>query len=97
MSLQLPEDEELQVLNEASLSMKKNLAIHINELNCSSRVLNCLKSAGIETLSDLVNVKDFDTMKFRNFGKKSRDEIDQLLAEKDLRIGMDLAKYKLDE
>lgn len=91
------EDEEVQILDEETLAIKKNLSIHISELDCSSRVLNCLKSAGIEILADLVTVKDFDTMKFRNFGRKSRDEIDQLLAEKNLKIGMDLSKYRLDE
>ncbi|WP_243018406.1 MULTISPECIES: DNA-directed RNA polymerase subunit alpha [Candidatus Cardinium] len=94
--LQSPEDEVVQMLDEETIAMQKNLKTHVNELKCSSRVLNCLKSAGIETLQDLVTVKDFDTMKFRNFGRKSRDEIDQLLAEKNLRIGMDLSRYKLD-
>ncbi|WP_339044295.1 DNA-directed RNA polymerase subunit alpha [Cardinium endosymbiont of Tipula unca] len=94
---QSTEDEEVQILDEEMLAIKKNLSIHISELDCSSRVLNCLKSAGIEILADLVTVKDFDTMKFRNFGRKSRDEIDQLLAEKNLKIGMDLSKYRLDE
>jgi len=96
IELRLPEDDTIKVLDEANLIMQKNLSTHISELNCSSRVLNCLKSAGIETLLDLVSVKDFDEMKFRNFGKKSRHEIDQLLAEKNLKTGMDLSKYKLD-
>lgn len=90
------EDETVQILDEETVALQKNLRTHISELQCSSRVLNCLKSAGIETLEDLVTVKDFDTMKFRNFGRKSRDEIDQLLAEKHLKIGMDLSRYKLD-
>jgi len=94
--VQSPEDETVQILDEETVAMQKNLRTHISELQCSSRVLNCLKSAGIETLEDLVTVKDFDTMKFRNFGRKSRDEIDQLLAEKHLKIGMDLSRYKLD-
>ncbi|CAH2559741.1 DNA-directed RNA polymerase subunit alpha [Cardinium endosymbiont of Oedothorax gibbosus] len=94
--VQLPEDEIVQLLDEETVAMQRNLKTHISELKCSSRVLNCLKSAGIETLEDLVTVKDFDTMKFRNFGRKSRDEIDQLLAEKNLKIGMDLSRYKLD-
>lgn len=94
--LQSPEDEAVQMLDEETVAMQRNLKTHISELKCSSRVLNCLKSAGIETLEDLVTVKDFDTMKFRNFGRKSRDEIDQLLAEKNLKIGMDLSRYKLE-
>ena len=95
--IQPAEDEKVQVLDEETIAMKRNLAIHISELDCSSRVLNCLKLAGIETLADLVTVKDFDTMKFRNFGRKSRDEIEQLLAEKNLKIGMDLTNYRLEE
>ncbi|MGI2299623.1 DNA-directed RNA polymerase subunit alpha [Candidatus Cardinium hertigii] len=94
--VQSPDDEIVQILDEETVAMQKNLRTHISELQCSSRVLNCLKSAGIETLEDLVTVKDFDTMKFRNFGRKSRDEIDQLLAEKHLKIGMDLSRYRLD-
>ncbi|ROT47380.1 DNA-directed RNA polymerase subunit alpha [Candidatus Cardinium hertigii] len=97
IAIQSAEDDKVQLLDEETLIIKRNLKICISELNCSSRVLNCLKSAGIETLADLVTVKDFDTMKFRNFGRKSREEIDQLLAEKNLRIGMDLTSYKLDE
>ncbi|TSJ81188.1 MAG: DNA-directed RNA polymerase subunit alpha [Candidatus Cardinium sp.] len=93
---QSPDDEIVQILDEETVAMQRNLKTHITELKCSSRVLNCLKSAGIETLEDLVTVKDFDNMKFRNFGRKSRDEIDQLLAEKNLKIGMDLSGYKLD-
>lgn len=97
VALQVPASEETQILDEETVAIKRSLKIHISELNCSSRVLNCLKSAGIETLADLVTVKDFDTMKFRNFGRKSRDEIDHLLAEKNLTIGMDLSKYRLDD
>lgn len=96
IALQSPEDETVQMLDEETVAMQRNLKTHISELKCSSRVLNCLKSAGIETLEDLVTVKDFDTMKFRNFGRKSRDEIDQLLSEKNLKIGMDLSRYRLD-
>ncbi|TDG95329.1 DNA-directed RNA polymerase subunit alpha [Cardinium endosymbiont of Culicoides punctatus] len=94
---QFATDEEVQSLDEEALLIRRNLGIHISELNCSSRVLNCLKSAGIETLADLVVVRDFDAMKFRNFGRKSRDEIDQLLAEKNLKIGMDVSKYMRNE
>lgn len=83
--------------DEASLSIKKNLYTPISELNCSSRVFSCLTSAGIETLLDLVRVKDFDAIKFRNFGKRSRSEVDKLLEEKNLQIGMDLSKYNLDD
>ncbi|HLP34562.1 MAG TPA: DNA-directed RNA polymerase subunit alpha [Amoebophilaceae bacterium] len=96
VEIKLPQGQKEELLDEETLAVRKSLATHVGELNCSSRVLNCLKSAGIETLLDLVSVKEFDSMKFRNFGKKSRDEIDQLLAEKNLKIGMDLSKYNLD-
>lgn len=91
------EEEKIPLLDEETVGMQKMLRTNISELNCSSRVLNCLKSANIETLADLVNVKDFDAIKFRNFGRKSREEIDQLLAERNLKIGMDISKYRLDE
>ena len=91
------EDEGVHVLNEEKLIVQKNLSIRISDLNCSVRVMNCLRSAGVETLADLVAMTDFDMMKFRNFGKKSRDEIEQILASKNLRMGMDLSKYSLDK
>ncbi|MDD9139617.1 MAG: DNA-directed RNA polymerase subunit alpha [Candidatus Cardinium sp.] len=97
MAVQLVDHAEASLLDPEEVAIKKNLQTHINELDCSSRVLNCLKSAGIETLSDLVTVKDFDAMKFRNFGRKSRDEIDALLAERNLKIGMDISKYQLEK
>ncbi|AWN81739.1 DNA-directed RNA polymerase subunit alpha [Candidatus Cardinium hertigii] len=97
MAVQLVDHAEASLLNPEEIAIKKTLQTHINELDCSSRVLNCLKSAGIETLSDLVTVKDFDAMKFRNFGRKSRDEIDALLAERNLKIGMDISKYQLEK
>jgi DNA-directed RNA polymerase subunit alpha len=56
-----------------------------------------LKSADVRTLGDLVNLDISDMMKFRNFGKKSLTELEQLVAEKGLTFGMDLSKYKLDE
>ncbi len=92
----LSQEKKEELLDEEALAVRKSLSTHVSELDCSSRVLNCLKSAGVETLLDLVSVKEFDSMKFRNFGKKSRDEIDQLLAEKNLKIGMDLSKYNLE-
>lgn len=94
--LQSSEDQDIPVLNEEKLAIQKSLSTQISDLNCSARVLNCLKSAGIETLADLVAMNDLDMMKFRNFGKKSRDEIDQILTERNLKMGMDLSKYKLD-
>ena len=58
---------------------------------------NCLKAAEVDTLGDLVSFNKNDLMKFRNFGKKSLTELDELVAVKNLTFGMDLAKYKLDK
>ncbi|WP_395046608.1 DNA-directed RNA polymerase subunit alpha C-terminal domain-containing protein, partial [Flavobacterium sp.] len=63
----------------------------------SVRALNCLKAAEVDTLGDLVSFNKNDLMKFRNFGKKSLTELDELVAIKNLTFGMDLAKYKLDK
>ena len=61
------------------------------------RALNCLKAAEVDTLGDLVSFNKNDLMKFRNFGKKSLTELDELVANKNLTFGMDLTKYKLDK
>ena len=73
--------------------MKTNL----NDLDLSVRAYNCLKAADIKTLGDLAALDISDMMKFRNFGKKSLAELEQLMTEKNLNFGMDLSKYKLDE
>jgi DNA-directed RNA polymerase subunit alpha len=66
-------------------------------MDLSVRALNCLKAAEVETLGDLVSFNKHDLMKFRNFGKKSLTELDELVANKNLTFGMDLSKYKLDK
>jgi DNA-directed RNA polymerase subunit alpha len=66
-------------------------------MDLSVRALNCLKAAEVDTLGDLVSFNKNDLMKFRNFGKKSLTELDELVAIKNLTFGMDLAKYKLDK
>ncbi len=77
--------------------MRRLLKTPINDLNISIRVYNCLKSADITTLGDLVQYTVADLMKFRNFGKKSLMELEELLKEKGLSFGMDVSKYRLDE
>ena len=67
------------------------------DLDLSVRALNCLKAAEVETLGELVAYNKSDLMKFRNFGKKSLTELEELVANKGLQFGMDLAKYKLDK
>ena len=69
----------------------------LEDLDLSVRAYNCLKAAKINTLAELVHYDTHELLKFRNFGKKSLVEIEELLVEKGLNFGMDLAKFKLDE
>jgi DNA-directed RNA polymerase subunit alpha len=66
-------------------------------MDLSVRALNCLKAAEVDTLGDLVSFHKSDLMKFRNFGKKSLTELNELVDSKNLNFGMDLTKYKLDK
>ena len=66
-------------------------------MDFSVRAFNCLKAADIRTLGDLVSYNIADMLKFRNFGKKSLTELEELVAEKSLTFGMDVGKYRLDE
>ncbi len=90
-------DEENEMVDEEFLHMRKLLKTSLQDLDLSVRAYNCLKSADIRSLGDLVRLEVADMMKFRNFGKKSLTELEQLVAEKGLHFGMDVAKYKLDE
>jgi DNA-directed RNA polymerase subunit alpha len=67
------------------------------DMDLSVRALNCLKSAELETLGDLVAIQKGDLLKFRNFGKKSLTELEDLVKVKGLEFGMNVAKYKLDK
>lgn len=89
--------EEIEEVDEEYLHMRKLLKTPISDLDLSVRAYNCLKSADIKTLGDLVSLEIADMMKFRNFGKKSLTELEQLVAEKNLSFGMDVVKYKLEE
>jgi len=94
------EDEETSSENqydEESLKMRQLLQSKLTEMDLSVRALNCLKAAEVDTLGDLVTFNKSDLMKFRNFGKKSLTELDELVALKGLNFGMDTAKYKLDK
>ncbi|OJJ16019.1 DNA-directed RNA polymerase subunit alpha [marine bacterium AO1-C] len=95
--LETAKKEEVQEVDEHFLHMRKLLKTPISDLDLSVRAYNCLKSADIRTLGDLVKLDIADMMKFRNFGKKSLTELEQLVAEKGLQFGMDVSKYKLDE
>ncbi len=88
---------ENQIVDEEVLHMRKLLKTSLEDLDLSVRAYNCLKAAKINTLANLVSYDTHELLKFRNFGKKSLVEIDELLAEKGLSFGMDIAKYDLDE
>ena len=97
MILETQEKGEPEQVDEELLHMRKLLKSSLNDLDLSVRAYNCLKAADIRTLGDLVALEISDMMKFRNFGKKSLAELEQLVEEKELMFGMDLSKYKLDE
>jgi DNA-directed RNA polymerase subunit alpha len=83
--------------DEEILHMRQMLKTKLVDLDLSVRALNCLKAAEVETLGDLVKFNKNDLLKFRNFGKKSLTELDQLLETMNLNFGMDIVKYKLDK
>lgn len=89
--------EETKVVDEEILHMRKVLKTELVDLDLSVRALNCLKAADIRTLAELVTYDVADMLKFRNFGKKSLSEIQELVKAKGLSFGMNLSKYKLDE
>jgi DNA-directed RNA polymerase subunit alpha len=88
---------EPEPIDEEFLHMRKLLKTSLSDLDLSVRAFNCLKAADVKTLGDLAKLEISDMMKFRNFGKKSLAELEQLIQEKGLTFGMDLSKYKLDE
>ena len=85
------------VVDEHILHMRKLLKTSLEDLDLSVRAYNCLKAAKINSLAELVKYDTHELLKFRNFGKKSLVEIEELLTEKGLTFGMDLSKYKIDE
>ena len=97
MTFEVTKLEESNTVDEEILHMRKLLKTSLADLDLSVRAYNCLKSADVKTLGDLVNLDISDMMKFRNFGKKSLTELEQLVTDKGLTFGMDLVKYRLDE
>ncbi len=97
MILESADLREPEAVDEEMLHMRKLLKTPLNDLDLSVRAYNCLKAADVKSLGDLVRLEISDMMKFRNFGKKSLAELEQLVADKNLTFGMDLSKYKLDE
>jgi DNA-directed RNA polymerase subunit alpha len=88
---------ETEEFDETSLHMRQLLKSKLVELDLSVRALNCLKAADVETLGDLVSYNKNDLLKFRNFGKKSLTELEDLVESKGLSFGMNVSKYKLDK
>lgn len=97
MTFETAKPEEEEAVDEEMLHMRKVLKTPLNDMDLSVRAYNCLKAADIRTLGDLVQLDMQDMMKFRNFGKKSLTELENLVQEKGLTFGMDLSKYKLEE
>lgn len=97
ITLETPQEEGGEEFDEEVLHMRQLLKTKLSDMDLSVRALNCLKSAEVETLGDLVGFNKTDLLKFRNFGKKSLTELDDLLASLNLSFGMDISKYKLDK
>jgi DNA-directed RNA polymerase subunit alpha len=97
ISLDVEERVETEEFDETSLHMRQLLKTKLVDMDLSVRALNCLKAADIETLGDLVSFNKNDLLKFRNFGKKSLTELEDLVENKGLSFGMNVSKYKLDK
>ena len=97
IALETTESEGNEEFDEEVLHMRQLLKTKLVDMDLSVRALNCLKSAEVETLGELVVFNKTNLLKFRNFGKKSLTELDELLANLNLSFGMDISKYKLDK
>ena len=97
ITLEADEIAQTETYDEESLHMRQLLKTKLIDMDLSVRALNCLKAAEVDTLGDLVSFNKNDLMKFRNFGKKSLTELEELVNVKGLSFGMDLSKYKLDK
>ena len=97
ITLETAEAEGNEEFDEEVLHMRQLLKSKLVDMDLSVRALNCLKSAEVETLGELVQYNKTDLLKFRNFGKKSLTELDELLASLNLKFGMDVSIYKLDK
>ncbi|MCL1942513.1 MAG: DNA-directed RNA polymerase subunit alpha [Candidatus Azobacteroides sp.] len=97
ISLETKDVDGNEEFDEEVLHMRQLLKTKLIEMDLSVRALNCLKAADVETLGELVSFNKTDLLKFRNFGKKSLTELDDLLDGLNLSFGMDISKYKLDK
>ncbi len=96
IKLKVEEPEKKDEVDESYLQMRKLLKTPLGELDLSVRAFNCLRAADIKTLGDLVSYNITELLKFRNFGKKSLTELEELVQSKELDFGMDVSKYHLD-
>ncbi len=97
ITLETEEKNVTEEFDENSLHTRQLLKTKLVDLDLSVRALNCLKAADVETLGDLVAFNKNDLLKFRNFGKKSLTELEELVKSKNLEFGMNVSKYKLDK
>jgi len=97
ITLDTEEKAVAEEFDENSLHIRQLLKTKLVDMDLSVRALNCLKAADVETLGDLVQFNKNDLLKFRNFGKKSLTELEELVKAKGLEFGMNVAKYKLDK
>nr|NQU89613.1 DNA-directed RNA polymerase subunit alpha [Bacteroidota bacterium] len=97
ITLETEEKNVTEEFDENSLHVRQLLKTKLVDLDLSVRALNCLKAADVETLGDLVAFNKNDLLKFRNFGKKSLTELEELVKSKNLEFGMNVSKYKLDK
>ena len=97
ISVNIEDPASTEEFDEDVLHMRQLLKTKLSDKDLSVRALNCLKAADVDTVGDLVKLNRNDLLKFRNFGKKSLTELDELLASLNLKFGMDVSIYKLDK
>ncbi len=97
ISIESEEKSVSEEFDEGTLHVRQLLKTKLVDMDLSVRALNCLKAADVETLGELVSYNKNDLLKFRNFGKKSLAELEQLVSNKNLEFGMNVSKYKLDK
>jgi DNA-directed RNA polymerase subunit alpha len=97
ITIDMEEKAVVEEFDESSLHIRQLLKTKLVDMDLSVRALNCLKAADVETLGELVSFNKNDLLKFRNFGKKSLTELEDLVKAKNLQFGMNIAKYKLDK
>ena len=97
ISLETEPKQVVEEFDENTLHIRQLLKTKLTDMDLSVRALNCLKAAEVETLGELVSFNKVDLLKFRNFGKKSLTELENLVASKNLEFGMNISKYKLDK